>query len=160
MTVKRYSYAQMTLHWLIFLLFAWNWIFSDGMGRALHQKIDGTAFSGFVPDTHPWIGVAVLALTLIRLVFRQAHGRPDRPQESPAIFHVIGEWGHVVLYALLLLIPIAGILAWWFEISWMGDVHAFLANAGAVVAGLHAAAAVFHQVYLKDHLLERMLPGS
>ena len=37
-----YSGAQIALHWTIAVLILFNYIYSDGMGRALHARLDGT----------------------------------------------------------------------------------------------------------------------
>ena len=39
-----------------------------------------------------------------------------------------------------------------------GDVHEFLGDAIMWLAGLHAAAAIFHHLVLKDNVLTTMLP--
>jgi cytochrome b561 len=39
-----------------------------------------------------------------------------------------------------------------------GDVHQFLGDAIMWIAGLHAAAAIFHRLVLKDGVLSTMLP--
>jgi cytochrome b561 len=39
-----------------------------------------------------------------------------------------------------------------------GEVHQFLGDAIMWIAGLHAAAAIFHRLVLKDGLLASMLP--
>ena len=39
-----------------------------------------------------------------------------------------------------------------------GDVHKFLGDAIMWLAGLHAAAAIYHHVVLKDGILSSMLP--
>jgi cytochrome b561 len=41
-----------------------------------------------------------------------------------------------------------------------GDVHGFLGDAILVLAGLHAVAAIYHHVLLKDGVLKSMLPGK
>ena len=40
----------------------------------------------------------------------------------------------------------------------IGDWHALAANALLIVAGVHAAAALFHHYILHDETLRRMLP--
>ena len=40
----------------------------------------------------------------------------------------------------------------------IGDRHALFANAVLIVAGVHAAAALFHHYILRDATLVRMLP--
>ena len=41
-----------------------------------------------------------------------------------------------------------------------GDVHKFLGDAIMWLAGLHAAAALYHHFILKDGVLATMLPGK
>jgi cytochrome b561 len=89
---------------------------------------------------------------------------------------------HYALYALLVAVPIAGIVVQFargdalpvfgvFEISspWLVDrafarsvkeVHEVLANALVIFAGLHAGAALVHHWVFRDRTLVRMLPGS
>jgi cytochrome b561 len=40
-----------------------------------------------------------------------------------------------------------------------GDVHGFLGDAILWLAGLHAVAAIYHHVFLKDGVLLTMLPA-
>ena len=60
-----YSGAQIALHWTIAVLILFNYIYSDGMGRALHARLDGTPATdlGINPSVHVWVGVAVLVLS-------------------------------------------------------------------------------------------------
>jgi len=89
--------------------------------------------------------------------------------------------GHYVLYALLLLVPFAGIMVQLkrghrlpilglaeFGPPWPADratagkiirAHEFLANALLILAGLHALAALIHYYALRDRTLARMLPA-
>ncbi|MDC6663042.1 cytochrome b/b6 domain-containing protein, partial [Leclercia adecarboxylata] len=88
---------------------------------------------------------------------------------------------HGMLYALLIAIPTVGVLPQFargealpvvglFDIAspWVGDralarslkeVHETLANLLMILAGFHAAAALFHHYRLRDATLARMLPG-
>ena len=89
---------------------------------------------------------------------------------------------HYTLYALLIAVPIAGIVAQFargnalplFGIAeipspWIRDrafahnvteIHEILANALVIVAGFHAAAALVHHFVFRDNTLIRMLPGG
>jgi cytochrome b561 len=40
------------------------------------------------------------------------------------------------------------------------EIHDILANTLVILAALHAAAAIFHTVVLRDRTLRRMLPGA
>ena len=75
-----YSRTQIALHWVIFLLFALNYIVSDGMGRALRTFSEGGTPEGITPMIHVWSGIAVLALTLVRLALRLTRGVPETPE--------------------------------------------------------------------------------
>ena len=122
--------------------------------------------------------------TLVRLVWLLR--RPDKP------LHAIPRWMdrasrivHVVLWALLLVLPITAILALGseahpltllggFRIDRMpfiedsgiakladwGDVHGWLGDVLIWLAGFHALAALYHHFVLKDGVLRAMLPGS
>ena len=155
----RYSTLQIALHWGVFLLFTSNYIVSDGMGRALHQKFDGTEVAGFVPAVHPPVGIAILVLMLIRLLVRWRQGAPEGPASGHPLMVRAAHWAHLGLYALLLAIPVTGLAAWQFGIFLSGDLHGVLANVAVALVALHAAAALFHQYVLKDNLLARMKPG-
>jgi cytochrome b561 len=155
-----YSFMQIGLHWLIVVLIAVNYFVSDGMGRALRDQINGQAVTGITPTIHVYVGVAVLVLVLIRLGFRLASGAPHAPVSGPPILNTLSKWAHWALYLLMFLVPIAGALAWYLGIREAGDFHVVTMNAMIILAGLHAAAALFHQYVLKDGLLMRMVRPS
>jgi cytochrome b561 len=89
---------------------------------------------------------------------------------------------HAALYALLLVVPILGLIVHlkrghalpvfgFFEFSspWPTDrplarsiltVHYYLANTLIVLAGFHACAALVHHRLWRDRTLVRMLPGT
>lgn len=156
----RFAPIQIALHWLIVVLFVFNYFVSEGMGRALHMKLDGTAVSGFVPSVHPPVGIVILVLMLIRVAVRLRLGAPALPAGNNPLMDKAAHWAHLALYALLIALPIAGIMAWGAGIEAMGDVHGALANIAMTIVVLHAAAALYHQFILKDNLLARMRPGA
>jgi cytochrome b561 len=88
---------------------------------------------------------------------------------------------HFALYALLISIPATAIIGTWLEgipITLPGfdiapqiakahglgqlimDIHTTLGNAILWVAGVHAAAALFHHFYLRDEVFQSMAPGG
>ena len=89
---------------------------------------------------------------------------------------------HVVLYLLLLALPVSAILGAWLEghpltLLVIGDVapligtahgagqtiatiHTYLGDTIVWLAGLHAAAGLFHHFFLRDRVLRSMLPGA
>ena len=94
--------------------------------------------------------------------------------------YVLAEAAHGILYLLLLVLPFSGWMmstAAGYPTAFFGlfefpmlvgenhdlhealeEVHETLFNAVVVVAVLHALAAVFHHVWMKDDTLRRMLP--
>lgn len=97
--------------------------------------------------------------------------------------HVASKLVHVALWALLLALPLTALLALGSKahpltllggvrldqlpvfanatvakLADWGDVHQFLGDAIMWLAGLHAAAAIYHHVVLKDGVLWAMLP--
>ena len=142
-----------------------------------------TTWKAAVLFTHISFGLLVLALLFGRLGWRLAGPAP------PAIATPFDPWmaraalgAHVLLYALLLMVPITGIVLQFargqavplfglYEIAspWVRDrafarsvkeVHELLAHLLLVLAMLHAAAALVHHHLLKDGTLRRMLPGG
>lgn len=140
------------------------------------------AWKGVILFTHISFGLVVLALLFGRLGWRLVGPAP------PAIATPFDPWmgvtalaAHVLLYALLLMVPITGIVLQFargqpvplfglYEIAspWVRDrtfarsvkeVHELLAHLLVFLAMLHAAAALAHHHLLKDDTLRRMLPG-
>lgn len=158
-----YSGAQIALHWTIAVLILFNYIYSDGMGRALHARLDGTPatdLGGINPSVHVWVGVAVLVLSLIRLGLRLGRGVPEPGGEG--LVQVAAEWGSPAAVSA----DDPGSGRWhdhlWFgRVDAAGDIHGVLANALMIVAGGHAAMAIYHQFVMRDGLLDRMTrPGD
>jgi len=131
---------------------------------------------------HETLGIAVFVLTLVRLVW--VAFRPAAPQVAMAPSQqLLAKLVHLGLWAILLATPLSAVIAlgsaghpmtllggvrvdqmpWianaWFAklVDW-GDVHGFLGDAIVWLAGLHAVAAIYHHVILKDSVLVTMLP--
>ena len=156
----RYSKIQIALHWLVVLLFAFNYIVSDGMGQALRTKLEGGVPDSLVSTLHPPIGIAVLVLTVLRLLARWRLGAPDLPAGNHRLLDLAAHWGHRALYLGLVLIPVTGILAWGVGIGAAGEAHEVVVNLTVLLVLGHAAAALFHQFVLKDGVMDRMRPTS
>ena len=128
---------------------------------------------------HVMFGLCVFALVFLRLLAKRLSPRPQdvETQGLKLLFHRASGAGHVVLYLFMAIMPIAG----WLMLSAAGKpipffglelsaliapdealakqikaTHALAGNIGYGLIGLHVAAALFHQMVLKDRLLERM----
>ena len=73
-----YSLGQIVIHWLTAVLVTFNYFYSEDMGDALHARLNGgsAAELEIYPQVHVWVGVAVLALVLVRLAMRAWQGVP------------------------------------------------------------------------------------
>lgn len=135
-----------------------------------------------VYNLHKSLGVTVLALTLLRLIWRWLSPPPPLPQSLAGWERRAARASHLGLYLLLLVQPSIGIVHAWaanFPVVLYGTValpsltgpdpalkdrlealHHFLGWALCGLFLLHAAAALRHHVLLKDDVLRRMLPWS
>ena len=129
---------------------------------------------------HKALGVTVLALVLLRLLWRLFDRHPRYPSGMPRWQVGVAHASHALLYLLLLAVPISGWVynsASGFPLPWFGliqlpaiapvskplahlalTVHetAFWTLAALVL--LHVAAAIEHHVRQRDAVLARMLP--
>ena len=149
-----YSGAQIALHWLIAGGVLFNYIVSSGMGRALHQRLEGAAVTVPIAGLHVWVGVAVLALAALRIVLRLTRGGPAA---EPGTMGKAASAVHGLLYLLLLAVPVSGAVAWFGGVEDAGDPHELMVNLLILLAGAHALAALFHHYVMKDGVLKRML---
>jgi cytochrome b561 len=176
-TETRYGALSQAMHWATVICVGAGWL----LGQFMDDFPKGIARDSALA-THIALGEFVLVLLAVRLFWRQF----DRP---PALVstrfgragQIAATIGHYALYALLLAVPIVGIVAqfkrrnalpifgvWHLASPWPADraaahsvteVHELLANALLVFAGLHACAALIHHHMFRDRTLVRMLPG-
>ncbi len=171
----RYDLPMQALHWAIALLIITAFVLIqvvDGMPRGAER----TALMG----VHKSVGATVILLVVLRLVWRRISPPPALPAGTSPMMALAAKGGHVALYVLMIAVPVVGVLmsqakgrpveVWGLftlpallgENKDLGhqleEVHEVLGNLIMIVAGLHAAAAMFHQYVLKDGVLARMLP--
>lgn len=153
---QQYPRTLIVFHWLTVLLLGANYIVSDGMGRALEQHIDGAATAGFVSNFHVYAGIAICLLIAFRLFARLVMTVPKPVGEPTSNLTRVSRFTHLGLYILMVGGPALGLIAWYGQIDQLGSLHALVINVLITLAGVHAAAALFHQFVLKDNLLKRM----
>lgn len=154
---RGYNAVQIALHWAVAGLVVFNYIYSEGMEDALDARLENVTPTGLElnPAIHVWVGVAILALVLLRFVVRLTRGVPA-PAGS-GMQQTLAEWAHRLMYALLIAVPALGMLTWFGQIDLFGEPHAVMANLLMLLAGGHAFVAIGHHVLLKDGLLGRMM---
>lgn len=155
---QRYARAQIVVHWLTLALLLVSFVSHESIKAAWDAITEGQGDDAFgigVP-VHVFTGLAVLALTLLRLVLRVRHGAPPPVAGQSPLITVSSAIVHGLLYVLLLAIPVTGGMAWFGGLEDLGEVHEVLFNLTLALVVLHVGAALFHQFLLKDNLLSRM----
>lgn len=149
------------------------------IGLVMEEMARGPAKTQLV-NLHASLGVLVLVLTAVALSWRVVTAMPV-PSGSPAM-KLAAHAMHITLFALVLAIPLSGILMMAakgrsFDVFGLFTVPPLMATDRALgetleeahevlsylllgLVGLHAAAAIFHQMVLKDGTLSRMLPAA
>jgi cytochrome b561 len=129
---------------------------------------------------HKNVGVLLLLLILVRLAYRATHPAPPLPPGLPGWQALAARATHVALYALLLVMPVAGyvrVKAGGFPIEALDAmgvpslvprsdelaqvakaIHFYGALAIAAVILLHVGAALQHGILRKDGVFSRMWP--
>lgn len=176
-TAIGYTGVAKTLHWLVFVLLIVQYI-----AAWLMPHIGRDTKPDTIINLHFSIGAVILALVIVRLIWRWTHSEPPLLDGIPPWQVKSARFVHLVLYVLLFVIPILGWMnASWrgFDVSvfglvtlprlmvirapgfgWIGDIHGNLAWFFLLgFVGLHVAAAAYHALVRKDQVLARMLPN-
>ncbi|UPY36871.1 cytochrome b/b6 domain-containing protein [Sediminicoccus sp. KRV36] len=170
---QRHDPITLGLHWLIALLiaaaYAASALVEDGPGGSWAMTLHGS------------LGLLVFGLSLLRILWRGLAPHPAPVPMAPMMAR-LAHFAHVALYVTMVAAPALGLAALWtrgqgISLFWLfslpsplashrglaeflGGAHELAANGLVALAGLHAAAAIFHQYVLRDHTLERMVPGG
>ena len=174
-TSSRYGAGARVLHWLTVLLVLAAYVLSEGDGYSLYS-----AAADGLRRIHETLGVLVFIVVMLRLLWRLIDGTPAK-QPMPRWMAVAAKLVHFALYALLIAIPATAVLGTWLEgipLTLLGfdvapqitnarglgqlimEIHTTLGEAILWVAGVHAAAALFHHFYLRDEVFQSMVPGG
>ncbi len=152
-----YSRMQIRLHWVVAILIAFQVIFGEDMGGAWRQVNQGVA-----PDMtvlvwgHIVAGFAIMAFGAWRLYLRFTRGVPAPMAGQPRAQVLIGEGVVWVFYAIMILAPITGAMAWFGGVEQAGDAHEMVKPVIVGFVALHILPALYHQFIKKDGLLLRM----
>lgn len=168
----QYDIVSKVFHWLTFLLlvaqFTLAWIMPE-----VH---------GFNPPTslmlwHVAVGTSLLLVCLLRIIWLLF--RPPVPYSyQPFMLYCLSKTTHFLLYLLLLIVPLTGLLnssarnwsiklvniiplpqiAHHGDLGWkIGESHIFLAYLILILIILHILGALYHQFFIKDNLIRRMM---
>ena len=153
-----YSTRQIALHWIVFVLVAFQWFTGDDMTdlfRAAHGGRPADVAPAWTP-IHIAVGVAILAVMLWRLVLRRTEGAPPPPKQHPAL-----EWlasaVHVGLYLDLIGAALVGLVAYFWLPSLAGLHHLMVRPILLVLVGLHFLGALWHRFVVRDDVMTRII---
>jgi cytochrome b561 len=171
---QQWGTVSKSFHWIIALAILGNGTFGLLMDLASSrmQKINWLAL-------HKSIGLTVLALVLLRILWRLSERRPVE-EPAPRWQQLAARAVHGLLYVLIVAIPLSG---WWFNsvsgkpLQWFKQfnlpalavkndglrdfaqgVHQYLFWLLIALLLAHVGAALKHHVFDKDNVLRRMLP--
>lgn len=170
----RWGSVARFFHWVMAIAIIGNGIFGLWMGGLAPSMSKINIFA-----IHKSIGLTVLALFVLRLLWRATDRRP-RDVPAPRWQHLAAHVTHGVLYLLMVAIPVSG---WYFNsahgypLQWFKQfnlpalttknddaasvaiaVHEYLFWFLVLVLCAHAGAALYHHFVVKDNVLRRMIP--
>lgn len=150
-----YSRAQIALHWIVVLLIVQQYLLKDGIAAAWDASRAGreVPFDPLVP-VHVAGGMLIMAFALWRLVLRARRGAPAAA--GSAAQRILAHLTHAGLYALMILMPLTGAMAWFGGVEAAAQGHNLLKVVLLVLVALHVLGALYHHFVLKDAVLDRM----
>lgn len=167
-------FAQL-LHWLSALLL----VAMTGLGWIM-MEIEHSPGAQLYFIVHKSVGLIVLALVLVRLVWRRSHPVPQLPSRLPAWQLRAAQLVQLGLYLCMLVLPLAGVVGALYSKSGLVffgytlprlvapnhdvaesyfDIHGTLVWLLVMLVCVHVAGALKHRFVDKDGVFERMVPG-
>jgi cytochrome b561 len=176
-TVRRYDRVAVALHWLV----AIGVFVMIGLGWYMTDIPKGTPQRAFYFNLHKSIGVTLGLIVLVRVIWRWNHTPPPLPAGTASWVVNASKLSHGLLYALLVLMPVAGFTASNFSkygVTYFGlfkigplfaenkslyelfqGIHHAASEVLVIVICIHIAGALKHLLIDKDGVFFRMLPG-
>ena len=172
-STANYDLRTIVLHWLSAALIVALWL----AGQSIDYFPKGVPRIT-VRSLHISAGVCLTLILALRLTWR-ARGGARLPAADPGWTRRVAIGTHYLLYSLLMVAVLIGMACVWvrgdtlfylFTVPHPGfadavlreevvDLHGLVANTLLTVAGLHASAALWHHLALKDGVMRRMWPA-
>src|ERR1700722_10845317 len=172
----RFSPLSRWLHWLMAVMVLVMLFLGIGMAASVSERYR------FLVAIHRPLGLAVLVLVAIRLINRLLNPPPPLPDSIPPLQRVAAKGSHVLLYALMFIMPLLGwgmLSAAPYPIviygslrlppilpenpilySWLRELHGDFAYLLFAVFLVHLGAALMHGLIRRDGVLESMASWS
>jgi cytochrome b561 len=193
-TPSRYTKTAIILHWLIAifiaLMFVLGWYMAElpkeapkqmaydlfDLGVYTWQVAEEISPRTFYFNLHKSLGLTVLALIVLRILWRITHKPPAALSSYKAIEKKVATATHHSLYLLMLAVPVTGLtmaINSKYGVKWFGiDViagldnkpvrdffectHEFVGIVLLVLIGIHLLGALKHKFIDKDNTMSRM----
>jgi cytochrome b561 len=193
-TPSRYTKTAIILHWLIAifiaLMFVLGWYMAElpkeapkqmaydlfDLGVYTWQVAEEISPRTFYFNLHKSLGLTVLALIVLRILWRITHTPPAALSSYKAIEKKVATATHHSLYLLMLIVPVTGLtmaINSKYGVKWFGiDViagldnkpvrdffectHEFVGIVLLVLIGIHLLGALKHKFIDKDNTMSRM----
>ena len=169
---SRYQPVLVALHWLLALmiigLLCLGFFVLAQMPNTDPRKLDILVW-------HMSGGMLVLVLMILRLIIRRWSARPAKAATGSPLLDRLAAIAHVGLYVIVFLMIATGWTTGWlisgafqpngeplpdnFAVFPTFKAHAVLAALLAILIAAHVAAALYHQLVVKDGLFRRMWFG-
>ncbi|MFT8550118.1 cytochrome b [Acetobacter okinawensis] len=171
---QRYDGPSIVLHWMTAFLVLLQFVLAECWSwptKPVHH---------LMVVTHLTAGIILSVIMVFRVVWRLTKGR-HLPNHLQPMSRVLALGVEYTLYALILAEIVLGYLWRWgggqpmsffgvlfpapfahfqkASLLWIHSLHDWNAWLIIILATGHGLAALFHHLILKDHVLERMLPG-
>ncbi|EIZ79919.1 putative cytochrome b-561 protein [Novosphingobium sp. Rr 2-17] len=107
----RYTRVAIWLHWAIAFFILYNLVlgfFNWDFGAEFTHKPQNRWIYGLILVSHMSAGITVLALTVLRIVWRLLHEPPAYPAHMKSWERHTAHFAHFLLYAAMLLMPLTG----------------------------------------------------
>lgn len=174
-TTSRYGSGMKFFHWLLAILIIGMIIF----GYCL-DSIGDKPTKIFCMQLHKSIGLTILALMVMRLIWRWLNITPTLPKSMRPWERFLARFTHVLLYVVVFMMPLSGWLAstagghatrffWLFNLNAPGittnkelgkfifNFHVYGAYLLIALLVIHILASLKHHFLDKDDVLTRML---
>ena len=173
-TTSHYGSISKGFHWLISLLVLGMLIAGFTMAN-----MESSPLRSSISDTHKSLGILILALMVLRLLWRWMNTTPVLPLSTPMWEKFASKFGHYAFYFLLIAMPLTGWIMGsaagrppeFFGLftmpnlvmenrelgSFMRQLHGIFAYSLVVLIVLHFLAAMKHHFVSKNDVLKRMI---
>ena len=168
----RFPAVSRLLHWMMAPMIVAMLFIGVGMTASVSARYE------LLVSIHRPLGIAILLFSVIRIVNRFINPSPELPDTLPSMQRFAAKASHIVLYALMLIMPLVG----WGMLSaarypivlygplrlppilphdltlyaWLRDLHTVLAYLFFATFLAHFAAALYHGLIRRDGVFGAM----